>query len=161
MHPRATELIRRLALTPHPEGGFFTRVYRSETVVEPADGRGSRRAFTAIYFLLVEGTPSRWHRVTSDEAWHHYEGSPLELVSASPFGGTISRHTLGPLSDSSAPLHVVPAGWWQAAQSRGPYSFVGCSLGPGFQYDDFVLLSSIPEHQRPELDPPSLLNAYL
>jgi predicted cupin superfamily sugar epimerase len=161
MHPRALELIRHLDLAPHPEGGFFSRVHLSKTIVTPSDGRGPRRAFSAIYFVLVEGTFSRWHRVRSDEAWHHYEGSPVDLLSVPAIGGAVVRHTLGPLSAASAPLHVIPGGSWQAAHSLGPYSFVGCSLGPGFEYDDFVLLSDIPEIRRPEFEPASILEAYL
>jgi predicted cupin superfamily sugar epimerase len=161
MHPRASELVTRLNLTPHPEGGYFTRAFRSESTVFPSDSRGSRSALSAIYFLLVEGTFSRWHRVASDEAWNHYEGSPLEIFSASPMGGAAIRHTLGPLSATSAPLYVVPSGWWQAAQSLGPYSLVGCSVGPGFEYDDFALLSGIPAAERPHFVPPSLQDAFL
>jgi predicted cupin superfamily sugar epimerase len=161
MHSRASELITLLNLAPHSEGGYFTRAFRSEATVFPADSRGSRAALSVIYFLLVEGTFSRWHRVASDEAWHHYEGSPLEILSVSPRGGAVNRHTLGPLSATCAPLHVVPSGWWQAAQALGPYSLVGCSVGPGFEYDDFSLLASIPVAERPVFDPPSLQAAFL
>ena len=161
MHPRATELIQQLGLTPHPEGGFFACAYRSDGFVQPSDGRGTRRSFSAIYFLLVEGTFSRWHRVCSDEAWHHYEGSSLDLFSAPPRGGKVRRRTLGSITPSAAPLHVVPAGWWQAACPLGPYALVGCSLGPAFEYDDFLLLSDLAEHARPEFDPPDLLPAFL
>ena len=161
MHPRASELVTRLNLAPHPEGGYFARAFRSEATVLPADSRGSRAALSAIYFLLVAGTFSRWHRVSSDEAWNHYEGSPLDLFSVSPLGGQVLRQTLGPLSATSAPLRVVPSGWWQAAQALGPYSLVGCSVGPGFEYDDFALLATIPAGERPHFDPPSLQAAFL
>ena len=161
MHPRASELVTRLSLAPHPEGGYFTRAFRSEATVLPSDSRGPRPALSLIYFLLVAGTFSRWHRVSSDEAWHHYEGSPLDIFSAPPLGGAVIRHTLGPLSATSAPLHVVPSGWWQAAQALGPYSLVGCSVGPGFEYDDFALLATIPAAARPRFDPPSLQAAFL
>lgn len=164
MHPRAAELIRTLRLEPHPEGGHFAQAFRSEALVAPADTRrprSPRRALTVIWFLLVEGSVSRWHRLLSDEAWHHYEGSPLELFIASPGGGAVSRLILGPLSEASAPLRVVPSGWWQAAQPLGPYSLVGCSVGPGFEYDDFTLLSSLPEVERPAFEPPALLAEFL
>ena len=127
----------------------------------PFDSRGPRSALSVIYFLLVQDTCSRWHRVLSDEAWHHYEGSPLDIFSAPRLGGAVVRHTLGPLSATSAPLHVVPCGWWQAAQALGPYSLVGCSVGPGFEYDDFALLATIPLAERPHFDPPSLQAAFL
>ena len=79
MDARASQLIERLGLVAHPEGGCFRQVYRSSTTVQPADDRGARPSLTTIYFLLVSGEVSRWHRVASDEAWHYYEGDPLEL----------------------------------------------------------------------------------
>ncbi len=161
MHERAAELIRALKLQPHPEGGHFVEAFRSQGLVSPADERGSRAALTVIYFLLAEGAFSRWHRVRSDEAWHWYEGSPLELLSVAPHGGTVTSTTLGPASSTCAPLHVVPTGWWQAARPLGPYALVGCSVGPGFEYSDFSLLSSIPESERPIIDPRSLLAELL
>src|SRR4051812_10555811 len=70
MHPRASELISTLELQPHPEGGFYRELFRSSLVVAPVDGRGARTALTTIWFLLTAATWSRWHRVSSDEAWH-------------------------------------------------------------------------------------------
>ncbi|MGB8635447.1 MAG: cupin domain-containing protein, partial [Rhodanobacteraceae bacterium] len=121
----------------------------------------TRRALTLIYFLLVEGGISRWHRVASDEAWHWYEGAPLELFTASPESGVIGRSLLGPLSETASPQHVVPAGYWQAARPTGAYSLVGCSVGPGFEYSDFTLLSSLPELERPRLTPAALMDELL
>lgn len=161
MHPRAQELIQQLGLAPHPEGGLFRRVYGSDTLVQPSDGRGPRRSLSAIYFLLVEGAFSRWHCLRSDEAWHHYEGASVDLLFAPPAGGEVRKHTLGPMGLSSAPLHVIPAGWWQAARPLGSYALIGCSVGPGFEYDDFVLLSDFAEHARPAFDPPERLQAFL
>jgi uncharacterized protein len=80
MHPRAAELITTLGLQPHPEGGFYRQIFRSAVQVNPMDPRGPRAALTTIYFLLPEGTFSRWHQVASDEVWHLYEGGPLELL---------------------------------------------------------------------------------
>lgn len=161
MHPKASELIRRLALEPHPEGGLFRRIYCSSLHVQPADSRGSRPALSAIYFLLVDQGVSRWHRVASDEAWHWYEGAPLELLTAPAAGGRVASCELGPLSDAAAPQQVVPAGCWQAARSKGAYTLVGCTVGPGFDYSDFVLLASLPASERPRLDPASRLAEFL
>lgn len=161
VHARAAELIRRLGLQPHPEGGHFFEAFRSRLSVSPSDSRSLRPALTVIYFLLAEGAFSRWHRVRSDEAWHWYEGSPLELLSVGPDGGSITITRLGPLSNASAPLHIVPAGWWQAARPLGPYALMGCSVGPGFDYADFSLLSSIPEPERPLFSPKALLDELL
>jgi uncharacterized protein len=161
MHPRAAELIERLRLEPHPEGGFFSQAFRSKRTVVPADGRPGRPALTAIHFLLVEGSVSRWHRLLSDEAWHHYEGAPVELFTAPAAGGPVERRLLGPLASGAEPLRVVPALSWQAARTIGSYSLVGCSVGPGFDYDDFMLLSRLSPAERPSFDSPSLLAELL
>jgi len=160
MHPRASELIRRLGLEPHPEGGLFRRTYQATLGVKPDDARGSRRALTAIYYLLVDRGISRWHRVASDEAWHWYEGAPLELFSVSA-DGVISSRNLGPLSDRSMTQHVVPAGAWQAARCGGDYTLVGCCVAPGFEFADFALLAALPATERPNLTPAALLAEFL
>lgn len=143
MHPRASQLIEQLGLQPHPEGGHFREIHRSTQKVQ-ADA-GERSGLTTIFFLLTEGDCSRWHRVTSDEAWHHYEGAPLELLMADAALEHSERRVLGPVAEEGSPVHVVPAGWWQAARSTGDYTLVGCSVGPGFSFDDFTMLSDLPE----------------
>src|SRR5918997_3085095 len=144
MSHRAGELAEKLNLVPHPEGGLYREVYRSESSVYPADGRGSRPAITGIYFLLPAGAVSRWHRVQSDELWHFYEGAPLELCVATPSGDLLQRHLLGPCNHTQQPQLTVRAGWWQAARSTGTYTLAGCTVGPGFDFSDFVLAADIP-----------------
>lgn len=137
---RSDDLIAALGLQPHPEGGWYAEVFRSASTVQPADARGTRSALTTIYFLLTAGQTSRLHRVVSDEVWHFYEGNPLELTVAPGDLATLSRVTLGPAGESSAPVHAVPAGFWQGARPVGAYALVGCTVGPGFDFADFELL---------------------
>jgi predicted cupin superfamily sugar epimerase len=145
MHPRAAELIVALDLGPHPEGGFYREIFRSAAQVTPTDGRGPRAALTTIYFLLPEGTSSRWHQVASDEVWHLYEGGPLELLELSASGQALVRHRLGPVGNGAeAPVCTIGAGRWQAARPLGPYALVGCTVGPGFDFADFRLLADDP-----------------
>ena len=139
MNARATELVRVLGLVPHPEGGFYRETWRSPLQVE-VPGRPPRSAVTTIYFLLTAGGFSAWHRVRSDEIWHWYEGEPLELLLASPDGGTVRSHTLGPVAAGSEPVLTVPAGWWQAARPRGSHALCGCTVAPGFEFADFTFL---------------------
>ena len=147
MHPRAAELIAVLGLQPHPEGGFYRQIFRSPVQVSPLDGRASRAALTTIYFLLPEGSFSRWHQVASDEVWHLYEGGPLELLELSPSEQTVLPHRLGPVgSGTEAPVCIIGAGIWQAARPLGDYAFVGCTVGPGFDFADFRLLAD--DHVR-------------
>ena len=147
MHTRAQTLISFLDLRPHPEGGFFRRVYRSEKTVLRTQTQELRFALTTIYFLLVEGEHGAWHRVASDEAWHFYEGAPLELLLSSANAETMQCRRLGPVSIEAQPVEVVPAGWWQAARTLGSYTLAGCSVAPGFEFDDFILADDLPEHE--------------
>ena len=140
MHARAAELITSLGLTPHPEGGHFREVYRSGSRVRPLDARAERTALTTIYFLLAAGEVSRWHRVSSDETWHFYEGDPLELFTADVGFEYVTRRVLGPAGGGTEPIHVVQAHYWQAARSTGAYTLVGCTVAPGFEFADFQLL---------------------
>jgi predicted cupin superfamily sugar epimerase len=137
---RAAELIRTLHLQPHPEGGFYREIYRSAGTVRPGDARGVRSALTTIYFLLRAGERSRLHRVESDEAWHHYEGAPLELLWCGADFGELRRVELGGVEGERRPVEVVPSGHWQAARSLGKYTLVGCTVGPGFDFADFRML---------------------
>ena len=142
MHPRARQLIASLDLQAHPEGGFYREVHRSALTVQRQDG-ATRPALTTIYFLIVAGAASQWHRVAADEIWHFYEGDPLELGIANPEATEITVVRLGPLAGDAQPVRVVPAGGWQAARSLGEYTLVGCSVGPGFDFADFSLLRDL------------------
>jgi len=144
MVPRARALIEQLQLEPHPEGGHFRELYRSERQVECGDGRPARAAVTTIYYLLESRSFSRWHRVRSDEVWHVYEGGPLELLLAPPGLAHIERVRLGAVGAESGPVHTVPALWWQAARPLGPYVLAGCTVAPGFEYEDFGFLADEP-----------------
>jgi hypothetical protein len=143
MPSRADDLIQRLKLRPHPEGGHYAEVFRSDLRVEPLDGRPRRAALTSIYVLLREGEFSHWHRVSSDEVWCHVEGAPLALHVLEPVQRTLERITLGPVGDGVQPQHTVPAHAWQGARSTGAYSLAACIVGPGFEFADFDLMSAL------------------
>jgi len=137
---RVRELIAELGLEPHPEGGHFREVFRSNRTVMPLDGRPPRTAMTSIFYLLSAGEHSRWHRVASDELWSFHEGEPLELLVAGPRLDSIERVRL----DHTRRMHAVPAHHWQAARPTGAYSLVGCTVAPGFEFDDFAFLADDP-----------------
>ena len=118
MHKRAKGLITELRLQPHPEGGYFREVFRSAHKVQPLDKRSARCALTTIYFLLVKGQHGRWHKVASDEAWHFYEGDPLEVYWIDD-QDIVHQEVLGTGASNTHPMWVVPAGCWQAARSLG------------------------------------------
>jgi predicted cupin superfamily sugar epimerase len=129
----AAEVIARLDLKPHPEGGHYRETFRDSTV----DANG-RSASTAIYFLLARGERSHWHRIDAVEIWHYYAGSALTLQIA----GDDAPHSvrLGPdLTTGEVPQAVVPPRAWQAAESTGDWTLVGCTVAPGFEFAQFEL----------------------
>ncbi len=139
----AAQIIKLLNLRPHPEGGWYGETFRAAAV----DDR--RPSSTAIYYLLEADQVSAWHRVDADEAWHHYAGAPLVLTLSPPDGvGAKSLHLGSDLMAGQRPQAVVPAGWWQAAESLGAFSLVGCTVAPGFDFAGFELA---PPDWRPKV----------
>jgi predicted cupin superfamily sugar epimerase len=157
----ADDVIRLLGLAPHPEGGFFRETFRAENLPFELPGRGARAASTAIYFLLRKGDFSAFHRVRSDEAWHHYLGASLDLYLLD--ASAHQRLVLGPrLELGERPQAVVPRGVLQAARlvpspspspSEYDFALVGCTVAPGFDFADFempsrsALLAELPAHR--------------
>ena len=143
----ARTLIDRLALAPHPEGGWFRETHRSSVTIPPdalpAGYPGVRTAATCILFLLESGQSSRSHRVRSEEIWLHQGGDDLELTMRAPESQDSRSVVLGP-GPGAAPQAVVPPGWWQAARplaGRHGYVLVGCVVAPGFEFADFEMES--------------------
>jgi predicted cupin superfamily sugar epimerase len=131
----AADVIRLLELKPHPEGGHFRETFRDTCTID-----GSRAASTAIYFLLARGERSHWHRVDAAEVWHFHAGAPLALETAASDQGPIERIKLGAdLAAGERPQAIVPAGTWQAAESLGDWTLVGCTVAPGFEFTGFEL----------------------
>ena len=131
----ADELIARLGLQPHPEGGHYRQMFKAPPGAEGA----LRGASTAIYFLLKANERSHWHRVDSDEIWHHYSGAPLEL-SLSDDGKRVHHLRLGTdFAIGEEPQLVVPRHVWQAARSLGAWTLVGCTVAPAFDFAGFEM----------------------
>lgn len=129
----AEEIISRLGLVPHPEGGHFRETYRDP------DGINGRANSTAIYYLLKEGEVSHWHRVDAVETWHWYAGAPLRLRVSSD--GKSSREYLlsNDLFADHTPQVIVPKYAWQSARPTGAWTLVGCTVAPGFEFDGFEM----------------------
>jgi predicted cupin superfamily sugar epimerase len=139
MHARpkltASDVIRLLDLKPHPEGGHFR-----ETIRDLQAESGSRGHSTGIYFLLAAGERSHWHKVDAMEVWHYYAGAALTLEISADTNGPIERVKLGPdLTAGERPQAAVPAHAWQAAESQGDWTLVGCTVAPGFDFSGFEL----------------------
>ena len=127
----ADEIIARLGLLPHPEGGHY-----GETWVAPNAGRPTA---TCIYFLLRAGERSHWHKVDADEIWLYHAGAPLVLSISAREEGPAQRHLLGPDLAAGAPQIRVPAHHWQAAESTGNFTLASCVVSPGFRFEGFTL----------------------
>ena len=130
------KLIDKYHLVPHPEGGYFSEFYRSEQSVKSAAVNQDRRSVTHIYFLLAEGQVSLFHKVVHDEIWHFYEGDPLKLLKYDGLG--IEEDIIGAACNGY--VSIVKGGVYQAAESTGAYSLVGCTVAPGFEFEDFSFL---------------------
>lgn len=139
MRVRARDIIARLGLTSHPEGGHYLETFRDA----PDGGRGHS---SAIYYLLEAGDCSAWHRVDAAEVWQFYAGATLALtVSSNGHDATALR--LGPdIAAGERPQVVVPAGHWQTAESLGAWTLVRCTVAPGFEFAGFEMA---PEGWRP------------
>jgi predicted cupin superfamily sugar epimerase len=133
----ADEIIARLDLAPHPEGGHYRETWGAEDRVA---GQPERPTGTCIHFLLQQGETSHWHRVDATEIWHFHAGAPLVLSMAQCDAGPRADHHLGPdLAGGETPQLIVPPLWWQAARSTGAWTLVSCTVSPGFRFEGFEL----------------------
>jgi predicted cupin superfamily sugar epimerase len=132
--PTSAEIIAQLELRAHPEGGHYRETFRDSSAQTNA-----RAPSTAIYYLLSRGERSHWHRIDAAEVWHFYAGSALTLQIANDgCRGHVVR--LGPdLAAGERPQAIVPARAWQAAESTGDWTLVGCTVAPGFEFASFEL----------------------
>jgi predicted cupin superfamily sugar epimerase len=139
------ELVSHFDLLPHPEGGFYKELYRSTGII-PKDAlnpafKGDRNYCTSIYFLLTSDNFSGFHRIQQDEIWHFYAGATLLVHVIDPEGNYSCNHVGMDITKGEAPQFVVPANSWFASEVKeaNAYSFVGCTVAPGFDFEDFEL----------------------
>lgn len=154
------ELIAHLNLAPHPEGGWYRETYRSADLLShkglPDRFPGQRRAGTGIYFLITSENFSALHRIKSDEGWHFYAGTGMQIYDISP-QGELTVHKLGPdLAAGEVFQSWVPAGHWfgSRVEVQNAWALVGCTVAPGFDFEDFelaekeTLVRMFPQHER-------------
>lgn len=140
-------IIQKLQLEPHPEGGYYRQTYKSVGEIKEDSLRenyqGKRNYSTCIYFLLTSENFSAFHRIKQDEIWHFYDGSPIRLHMISK-SGVHTSHKIGrDLGNGEVPQFVVEGGNWFASEviHENSYSLVGCTVSPGFTFEDFELKS--------------------
>lgn len=120
---------KELGLEPHPEGGWYKRVFESGIKL----GNG-RPAMTSIYYLLEASDFSALHRLQSDEQWHFYAGSPITLHELKS-DGQILETVLG----AECFQYTVEAGNLFGATVENGYALVGCTVVPGFKFSEFEM----------------------
>lgn len=152
----AAYYVKNLQLLPHPEGGYYKETYRCEELIHPKDFSGERNISTSIYFLLEEFNFSAFHKIKSDEVWHFYAGDALEVIEIT-VNGKLKITSLGAnVSAGEVFQYVVPAHNWFASRVKygGKFSLVGCTVAPGFDFNDFELAegkkltAQFPEHKE-------------
>lgn len=141
----AQQIIEHYKLLPHPEGGWYQETYRSKEIIAqqslPIRFSGDRFFSTAIYFLLEQGNFSSFHKIKSDECWHFYDGGPL-IIYIIHLNGMLETVYLGNnIQNNEYFQYVVPANCWFASipAPDTQFSFVGCTVSPGFDFQDFEL----------------------
>jgi predicted cupin superfamily sugar epimerase len=141
-------IVERLNLQQHPEGGYYREYYRSSIVV-PTE-RGERSAATSIWFCLPVGVISHLHRLSNDENWYWHEGGPVTVHIIHP-DGRYESVELGPPPYTYAA--VLPAGTWFGAETSGTDVLVSAMVAPGFAFEDFELgtreelIQYFPQHE--------------
>jgi predicted cupin superfamily sugar epimerase len=161
----ASEIVAKLNLAPHPEGGFYYETFRDTSIVLsksqlPPEYKVERPVSSCIYFLLPSGSVSHLHRIPCAETWHFYVGEPITILELNEKDGNVKLTCLGPnLMDNEQPQYTVPPNVWfgsyptkditispdgtvvKAPSRNGEYHFslVGCTCAPAFQFQDFEL----------------------
>lgn len=156
---KADIYIKKLRLTPHPEGGFFREIYRSDELIKddlPDRYKGNHTFSTSIYFLLKGKQKSLLHKLKSDEIWHFYDGSGVKLFTIDA-NGKLSNKLLGKNIDAKESMQlVIKRGYWFCAEvsDENSFSLFGCTVAPGFDFSDFELgerkelLRLYPQHKE-------------
>jgi predicted cupin superfamily sugar epimerase len=136
--------IEKLNLQPHPEGGFYSEVYRSQREFVPGNPyEGKRSVATCIYYLLTEGGFSAFHRLASDELWTHVDGGVLTVHVIHPDGRYILNELASDRLAHHHPFLHIPGGSWFAAEpARNTDVLTTCFVAPGFEFDDFEMAST-------------------
>ena len=136
----ASDVVARLGMRPHPEGGWFVETWRGPAAGDAGGGDIERPAVSAILYLLAEGERSHWHRVDAAEVWQHAGGDALEFRVWAAGEAAVPTHRLaGDLAPGSVIQAAVPAGAWQSARPLGAWTLVGCIVAPAFEFDGFEM----------------------
>jgi len=152
MNREAAQWLKKLHLQTHPEGGYFKETYRSDLAVDIANYNGLRQISAVIYYMLVGNQFSAFHRIKSDETWHHYAGGSLTLYVIAK--SKLSRVKIGKGRGESPQFTIKAKTWFAASLNDTSYCLLGCTMSPGFDYRDWELgrcdelVRRFPQHKK-------------
>lgn len=133
--------IERLNLAPHPEGGWFRRLYTDPATVETAHGRRAR--ITSIHYLLTRASPRGClHRNRSTILHYLQHGGPVRYLVLDESGAL--RSTVLGSGDGQALFLEVPGGCWKASVliEGATHALVSEVVVPGFDFADHEYMSA-------------------
>lgn len=139
------QIIQQLELAPHPEGGYYREMYRSDETLPvsalPSRYSGDRSLQTGIYYLLTADTVSKIHRLQSDEIFHFYRGDSARILLLHPDGGSETLTLGNKIEEGERPQQIIPRDTWFGVYlpEGAEYALMGTTVAPGFAFDDFEL----------------------
>jgi uncharacterized protein len=153
--------ISEFDLIPHPEGGFYKEIYRSQDILEQSaikEFSGERNICTSIYFMLTGNDKSCFHKIKSDEIWHFYKGTTTVLIHCIDQSGKYFNFEVGDFNEKPCFQVVIPKNTWFASElvqkSETDFALCGCTVAPGFDFKDFdlaereFLINQFPQHDK-------------
>lgn len=131
-------IIESLKLKPHPEGGFYREMHRSEKLIKDINTLEEKSSYTTIYYLLSGSDFSAWHRIQSDESWFYHLGCDLLVYY---FDKNKALQTIQVGMESMNLQSTIPANTWFASKPMSEHSFclVSCAVAPGFLFSEFEI----------------------
>jgi len=127
-------IIDNLGLLPHPEGGYYKRMFCSEN--KSIDGK---YLMSSIYYLLEKEDFSAFHRLNSVEVWFFHIGEPINIYILNK-EGELEIHSLSSQIKDNFQLAIEPNTWFAAEiPSKKGYSLLSCAVSPEFSFNDFEL----------------------
>jgi uncharacterized protein len=157
--------IEKLNLIQHPEGGYYKETYRSDEAIAkqalPERYSGNRNFSTSIYFLLRGNEFSAFHKIESDETWHFYAGTSITIMMINEQGNYSEKIIGNNLEENNLLQYTINRNTWFASKvnDENSFSLLGCTVAPGFDFDDFILAEkAILQQQFPQHE--TVINKY-
>ena len=157
----AAQLIEKLKLEPHQEGGYFRRIFQADHRPRINTKDGERFSMTSIHYMLTADHPiGNFHKNKSDIMHVFNGGEPLTYYLIHP-DGKLETKTLGSdLFNNQEIQFVCKGGTWKATELQlrenadHDYGLLTEVVVPGFDYADSELANAqqlerlFPQHKE-------------